>query len=198
MDNLLNKLADEIKDYTENVAGIRPVPQVSLGQIESHLSHNYSFENPRELSELTTDVIKVMRNWSLHTNHPNYFGLFVPGTMPASVIADALVALYNPQLGVWSHSPIGVEIERHTLKFLLNKFGYDPKTSSGKLQRSRTRQQYLDGTLAGDGVRTFGQKGAKLTVAKHVVRSVVSRVRHQVKDRASGIIQALRRPESTP
>ena len=138
MNDLLRQLADEIEDYSENIASIKPVPQVSLEEIKTYLNKNYSFETPINLRELSGDVIRVMRNWSLHAGHPNYFGLFVPGTKTASVIADALVALYNPQLGTWSHSPVSTEIERHTLRFLLEKFGYDPNSSCGSFTTGGT------------------------------------------------------------
>jgi fatty-acyl-CoA synthase len=59
--------------------------------------------------------------------------------------------------------------------------GQLPKTSSGKLQRSRARQQYLDGTLGVEGVRTLGSRGQAWTVAKHVSLSLVARVRHNIK-----------------
>ncbi|MEE8149376.1 MAG: hypothetical protein V3T75_02870 [candidate division Zixibacteria bacterium] len=119
MNDLLRQLSDEIEDYSENVASIKPVPQVDLEEIKSYLSENYSFETPIDLMELSADVSRVMRSWSLHAGHPNYFGLFVPGTKTASVIADALVALYYPQLGSWLHSPVRTEIERHSFMFLL-------------------------------------------------------------------------------
>ncbi|MCH7689943.1 MAG: aminotransferase class V-fold PLP-dependent enzyme [candidate division Zixibacteria bacterium] len=138
MNDLLRQLSDEIEDYSENVAGIKLVPQVDLEEIKSYLSQNYSFETPIDLMELSADVSRVMRSWSLHAGHPNYFGLFVPGTKTASVIADALVALYNPQLGTWLHSPVSTEIERHTLKFLLKKFGYDPNSSWGNFTSGGT------------------------------------------------------------
>jgi fatty-acyl-CoA synthase len=54
-----------------------------------------------------------------------------------------------------------------------------PKTTSGKLQRQRTRSQYLAGTLGGEGVRSLGSSGQQLTVARHLAKSFVSRVRHQ-------------------
>ena len=63
-----------------------------------------------------------------------------------------------------------------------------PKTSSGKLQRAKTRLQYLDGSLGAEGVRTLGQRGQALTLAKHLARSLVSRVRHEVKTRATGLL----------
>jgi len=66
-----------------------------------------------------------------------------------------------------------------------------PKTTSGKLQRQKARQQYLDGSLGVEGVRTVGERGQTITLAKHVARSAVSRVRHSVKKGASGIFKRI-------
>ncbi|MCC6621523.1 MAG: fatty acyl-AMP ligase [Deltaproteobacteria bacterium] len=65
-----------------------------------------------------------------------------------------------------------------------------PKTTSGKLQRSKARAQYIEGTLGVEGVRTMGERGQTLTLAKHVARSAMTRLRHSVVKRASGIFQA--------
>lgn len=56
-----------------------------------------------------------------------------------------------------------------------------PKTSSGKIQRQKTRTQYLDGTLGQEGNRTLGANAEKVTLAKHVALSLVGRVRHRAK-----------------
>jgi fatty-acyl-CoA synthase len=56
--------------------------------------------------------------------------------------------------------------------------GQLPKTSSGKLQRRKTRDLYLRGTLAEEGDRTLGSSGEAMTVAKHVARSIVGRATH--------------------
>jgi glutamate/tyrosine decarboxylase-like PLP-dependent enzyme len=56
--------------------------------------------------------------------HPRYFGLFNPSVTLASVIADTLVAMYNPQLATWRISPAANEIERHTLAWLAGEFGF--------------------------------------------------------------------------
>ncbi len=52
-----------------------------------------------------------------------------------------------------------------------------PKTSSGKLQRRRTRQQYLDGSLGREGTRTVGTSGGKVKLARHVARSLWTRAK---------------------
>lgn len=69
--------------------------------------------------------------------------------------------------------------------------GEMPKTTSGKLQRRRTREQYLAGTLGGEGVRSVGSTAERLTLARHLAKSFVSRVRHQ-----AGSALGLRRGKS--
>jgi fatty-acyl-CoA synthase len=56
-----------------------------------------------------------------------------------------------------------------------------PKTSSGKLQRRKTRAQYRDGSLGAEGVRTMGKNATRATLAKHVASSFYAQVRHRVK-----------------
>jgi acyl-CoA synthetase (AMP-forming)/AMP-acid ligase II len=59
--------------------------------------------------------------------------------------------------------------------------GVLPKTSSGKLQRAKTRQQYLDGTVGTEGNRSLGSNGEKLVVAKHVAQSLLGRAQHRAR-----------------
>ena len=66
----------------------------------------------------------------MQVTHPRYFGLFNPSVTLASVVADTLVAIYNPQLATWRTSPAANEIERHTLAWLTGKFGLPPTTSA--------------------------------------------------------------------
>jgi fatty-acyl-CoA synthase len=56
-----------------------------------------------------------------------------------------------------------------------------PKTSSGKLQRRKTRAQYLAGGLGAEGVRSMGATAQTLVLAKHVAISLVGRGRHFVR-----------------
>jgi len=52
-----------------------------------------------------------------------------------------------------------------------------PKTSSGKLQRRKTREQYLTGMLGKEG----RAGSTKLAVARHVALSLVGRARHEMR-----------------
>jgi len=73
------------------------------------------------------------------------------------------------------------ELSLATAEVICLKPGSLPKTSSGKLQRRKTRSQYLQGQLGGEGARTFGSQGSKLTLAKHVARSVWTRAKAAIR-----------------
>jgi fatty-acyl-CoA synthase len=64
-----------------------------------------------------------------------------------------------------------------------------PKTSSGKIQRQKTRTQYLEKTVGQDGPRTLGANGDKLTLAKHVALSLLGRARHRVRRVAAHTVE---------
>jgi glutamate/tyrosine decarboxylase-like PLP-dependent enzyme len=72
----------------------------------------------------------MLRKWQVHVTHPRYFGLFNPSVTTASIVADSLVAMYNPQLAAWRTAPAANEIERHTLAWLAGKFGLPTETVS--------------------------------------------------------------------
>jgi glutamate/tyrosine decarboxylase-like PLP-dependent enzyme len=99
------------------------VPSVTPEEIRQHLLARYDFSKPMELSDVIADVEAMLHKWQVHVTHPRYFGLFNPSVTVASIIADLLVAMYNPQLAAWRTSPAANEIERHTLGWLAGKFG---------------------------------------------------------------------------
>jgi glutamate/tyrosine decarboxylase-like PLP-dependent enzyme len=101
----------------------RIVPNVTPEEIRSYLTSRYDFSKRMALDELVADVERMLRTWQVQVTHPRYFGLFNPSVTLASVVADTLVAMYNPQLASWRTSPAANEIERHTLAWLTAKFG---------------------------------------------------------------------------
>jgi len=52
-----------------------------------------------------------------------------------------------------------------------------PKTSSGKLQRSKTRDAYLAGSLGKEGTRTIGGKANLDVLARHLARSAYTKAK---------------------
>lgn len=91
---------------------------------------DYDFAAPRPSAQVLEDVFGMMRDFGLHVGHPGYYGLFNPTPSFMGVLADLLVAAFNPQMGAWHHHPAGVEMERHLVLYFARAFGL-PETAYG-------------------------------------------------------------------
>lgn len=98
---------------------------VTAERMRSELAR-FDFQEPIPLPEVARELVHLLRDRAVHVIHPRYFGLFNPSVREAGAIADALAALYNPQLAAWSHAPAVNEIERHTLSAFARALGFDP------------------------------------------------------------------------
>lgn len=120
---LFDQLCDGFASLESEIADGPIVPSVTAEQIRSHLASRYDFTRTIAIDDVIADVEEMLRNWQVQVTHPRYFGLFNPSVTLASVVADSLVAMFNPQLANWRTSPAANEIERHTLAWLSGKFG---------------------------------------------------------------------------
>ncbi len=127
---LLQQIGDLVIQQQSEIAKGPIVPSVTAAEIRDYLTRRYDFSKPVDLSEAAADLEQMLRKWQVQVTHPRYFGLFNPSVTIASIVADTLVAMYNPQLAAWRTSPAANEIERHTLEWLKNKFGL-PETAIG-------------------------------------------------------------------
>jgi aromatic-L-amino-acid decarboxylase len=126
--SLWPQLIQEIENFPREIRDMRVWAQVSPEEIRAELESRYSFDTPIPLETLTEDTIRLLRTWTIHVTHPRYFGLFNPSVRQASIIADTLVALYNPQLAAWSHAPAANELEQVTLRKFAQVLGLDGRT----------------------------------------------------------------------
>ena len=147
------------------------LPTVTAEEIRSYLVSRYDFDRQLPLEEVITDVEKMLGAWQVQVTHPRYFGLFNPSVTLASVVADTLVAMYNPQLANWRTSPAANEIERHTLGWLAAKFGL-PQDSIATFTSGGTEANFSAVVVA--LTRTFpdygeyGLRGLKATPSIYV------------------------------
>src|SRR5687767_4102538 len=77
IDPVLQRLAQEITSYEATLDDLPVTPVVWPDEIRRHLSR-YDFGGPIPLDQLIGEVAQLLRRWSLHVNHPRYFGLFNP------------------------------------------------------------------------------------------------------------------------
>jgi glutamate/tyrosine decarboxylase-like PLP-dependent enzyme len=168
MRDLFELLAADSEDFRARIRQLPVVPTGTPAEIREHLARHFGdFSESRPITDVSRDVADMLRRWTLHSTHPRYFGLFNPDIHPGSIAADALAAMYNPQVGGWTHAPAANEIERYTLDFLMRRFGFDPSRSyanytSGGSEANHTAvlvalaarfPQYDEGGAAALGVR---------------------------------------------
>ena len=120
---MLDGLCGSIAQLETAIANGPIVPAVTPEEIRGNLAERYGFSTPVDLDDVCADVERMLQTWQVQVTHPRYFGLFNPSVTPASIVADTLAAMYNPQLATWRTSPAANEIERHTLRWLAGKFG---------------------------------------------------------------------------
>src|ERR1700746_3352068 len=120
----LQELAAVVSAREREIANGAIVPQGTPREICDPLESRYGFGGPIELGAAIADVERMLQDWQVQITHPRYFGLFNPSVTLASVIADTLSAIYNPQMANWRTSAAAEEIERHTLRWLAEKFGF--------------------------------------------------------------------------
>jgi glutamate/tyrosine decarboxylase-like PLP-dependent enzyme len=121
---LIEELSSEFERLQHELAQGPIVPSVTAQEIRSHLADRYSFAKEMPLDEVVADVEQMLRTWQVQVTHPHYFGLSNPSVTLASVLGDTLAAMYNSQLANWRTSPAANEIERHTLGWLAERFGF--------------------------------------------------------------------------
>jgi len=127
---LVTEIRDDVAALQSDIANGPITPNVTPEEIRNYLTSRYDFKKTVPLDEVVADVEQMLQRWQVQVTHPRYFGLFNPSVTLASIVADTLVAMYNPQLATWRTSPAANEIERHTLAWLARKFGLPAHASA--------------------------------------------------------------------
>lgn len=123
------RLGEAISEFRSTIRELPVSRQVTQERVLDEL-RRYDFQRPIDLDELTTDIVRLLRDYSVHVTHPRYFGLFNPGVHNSGIVAETLAASFNPQLAAWSHSPIANEIEQHVLRVFAGLIGFLPAATA--------------------------------------------------------------------
>ncbi len=130
MSDLFDELAPRIEALARRIARGPVATGATPGEVRRHLAETFDLDRSMPLPRVVEEVTAMLERWQVQVTHPRYFGLFNPSVTTASVVADTLVAAYNPQLAAWSHSPAANEIERFTLRAVAARIGLDPEATA--------------------------------------------------------------------
>lgn len=118
------RLAREAEAAESSVREWRVTPRVTAEQLRDRLEERFGDPGGRPLERVVAEVADLLRDGLTHVTSPRYFGLFNPSVTAAGIAGDALAALYNPQLAVWSHAPAAQEMEAWILERLGDRVGF--------------------------------------------------------------------------
>jgi len=105
-----------------------------------------------------------------------------PGAASEELVVVAEARGGNPEsLRAAIVARIGEELGLSASDVVVLRPGTVPKTSSGKLQRRKTRELYLSGKLAKRGYRSAGTTATRIIVARHLASSLLGLARHQAR-----------------
>jgi fatty-acyl-CoA synthase len=134
---------------------------------------------PQSIEWLVEDVAGVRKG--------NVVVFSVPGATSEEIVVVAETgendAAKRQQIAVAVKTHVNEEMALAIGDVTLVGTGELPKTTSGKLQRSKTREQYLAGTLGTEGVRSLSANAQRVALARHVAAGIVSRLRHRIGSR---------------
>jgi glutamate/tyrosine decarboxylase-like PLP-dependent enzyme len=117
-----HRLIDEIDAYFSSLPDCAvqlPLEQRSYGPIHDPLP-----EFGEDAAKVLDDICREMVGQGFHVPSANYFGLMNPTPTYMGVLAEALVAGFNPQLATLARSQLASKIELETVRWIGERVGW--------------------------------------------------------------------------
>ena len=127
--SFLTSLWSELETFYGHTEEIRVTPQLDRKKVIDWIESN--MDSDSSTLDRAKDVVNGLKQFAVHTGHPDYFGLFNPRSSFAGIIADLITATMNPQMAAWSHAPLAIEIENYLVQELAKRFGFQSDTADG-------------------------------------------------------------------
>jgi glutamate/tyrosine decarboxylase-like PLP-dependent enzyme len=122
-------LVEKLERHYSDISALKVTPPLDPAEVRDYCS--VDFDTPVRPFDAIDFITAGLDQYIVHTSHPGYYGLFNPRPAFAGIMADAITAVYNPQLAAWSHSPFAVEAENYVIREFGRKFGYEPDSVDG-------------------------------------------------------------------
>ncbi|HZA86267.1 MAG TPA: pyridoxal-dependent decarboxylase, partial [Acidimicrobiales bacterium] len=121
---ILECVAGFIVDHAAGIARLPVAVRADRDAIRRQLDA-VGVETATDAGAVIDRVVALLTDGMVHTGHPRYFGLFNPAPSFMGIVAELIVAAFNPQLAAWSHAPAAVEMEAWTIDYLADRCGLD-------------------------------------------------------------------------
>ncbi len=90
-----------------------------------------AFAVPRTPEAVLAALAEGLREGTVSTASPRYFGHFTTAPSEIALRASAIASESNPQLATRGHAQFAVELEELTIRAIASRFGYPTETADG-------------------------------------------------------------------
>ncbi len=143
-----HKIVDMLASYLENVEDRPLFPDVDPNTVTALFDEPLP-QQPTEFDALAVDLEEKVLKYSVHVNHPGYFGLITPTPTPAGILGDFIAAALNQNVGSYTIGPSATAIERQTIRWMTDMVGYG-EHAGGNLTSGGTMAHFIGVKLARD------------------------------------------------
>ena len=120
---IAHQLIDRISGFIENI-GEGPVTSgESPKELQEILGSESLPQKARSPEAIISRATDLLLNHSLFNGHPKFFGYITSSATTIGALADLLAAAVNPNVGGQILSPVATEIEKQTVKWLVEFTG---------------------------------------------------------------------------
>ena len=84
------------------------------------------------LQQLVEQITQATEQYPRRNTHPGFFGWIAPSGLPSDILAHAMVAALNENVGGYWASPVGTTVEKTVIRWLADLVGF-PEQSEGLL-----------------------------------------------------------------
>jgi aromatic-L-amino-acid decarboxylase len=111
------EVVDWIADYFERIEERPVLAQVEPGELKARLPSSAPARGDA-MSEILSDVDRLIVPALTHWNHPMFFALFATSSSAPGIFAEMLSAAFDVKAMLWRTSPASTELEEVTLDWL--------------------------------------------------------------------------------
>jgi glutamate/tyrosine decarboxylase-like PLP-dependent enzyme len=144
-------------------------PAFSPEEVRAYLAR-IDFGSPLTADAALRFAVEGFERFHAHPDHPSYMGRFNPAPSDMSVLADALVAAFNPQLAAWSYGAFAIEAEQLMIREFGRRFGWATDAVEGTFASGGAEANHTAVLVAlTHGTDGFPERGLAVLPARPVV-----------------------------
>jgi glutamate/tyrosine decarboxylase-like PLP-dependent enzyme len=120
-----HRAIDEIARFLESVDELPVFPGRTPEEVERIFDERLP-ETGQEPGDVLDAWAERILPAASHNTSPRYFGFVMGSGTAMGILAEALAAAVNMNVGGWKPAPSATEIERRTIRWIAEMIGYDP------------------------------------------------------------------------